>query len=52
VIVLALVVVGGMTMAAQQKWWVEAYFSAPLETAVMAGKPWLPQEIAKRIRFR
>ena len=52
VIVLALVVVGGMTMAAQQKWWVEAYFSTPLETAVMAGKPWLPQEIAKRIRFR
>ena len=52
VIVLALVVVGSMTMAAQQKWWVEAYFSAPLETAVMAGKPWLPEEIAKRIRFR
>ena len=52
VIVLALVVVGGMTMAAQQKWWVEAYFSAPLETAVMAGKPWLPEEIAKRVRFR
>ena len=52
VIVLALVVVGSMTMAAQQKWWVEAYFSATLETAVMAGKPWLPQEIAKRIRFR
>lgn len=51
-IVLALVVVGSMTMAAQQKWWVEAYFSAPLETAVMAGKPWLPEEIAKRIRFR
>lgn len=52
VIVLALAVVGGMTMAAQQKWWVEAYFSAPLETAVMAGKPWLPEDIAKRIRFR
>ena len=52
VIVLALVVVGSMTMAAQQNWWVEAYFSAPLETAVMAGKPWLPEEIAKRIRFR
>lgn len=52
VIVLALVVVGSMTMAAQQKWWVEAYFSAPLETAVMAGKPWLPEEIAKRVRFR
>ena len=25
---------------------------APLETAVLAGKPWLPPEVAKRIRFR
>lgn len=52
VIVLVLVAVGGMTMASQQKWWVEAYFAAPLETAVMASKPWLPLEVAKRIRFR
>jgi len=27
-------------------------FSAPLETAVLAGKPWLPPDVAKRIRFR
>lgn len=52
VIVLVLVAVGGMTMAPKEKWWSEAYFSAPLETAVLASKPWLPPEVAKRIRFR
>jgi membrane protein required for colicin V production len=51
-IVLVLVIVGGMTTVAKEKWWSEAYFSAPLETAVLAGKPWLPPEVAKRIRFR
>ena len=51
-IVLLLVTVGGMTSVPKEKWWSEAYFSAPLETAVLAGKPWLPPEISKRIRFR
>jgi membrane protein required for colicin V production len=52
VIVLLLVAVGGMTAAPKEKWWGEAQFSAPLETAVLASKPWLPPEVAKRIRFR
>jgi membrane protein required for colicin V production len=52
VIVLAIVAVGGMTSVPKEKWWSEAQFSAPLETAVLAGKPWLPPEVAKRIRFR
>ena len=51
-IVLALVAVGGMTSLPKEKWWNEAYFSAPLETAVLAGKPWLPPDVSKRIRFR
>lgn len=51
-IVLVLVAVGGMTSAPRERWWSEAHFSAPLETAVLAGKPWLPPEVAKRIRFR
>jgi membrane protein required for colicin V production len=51
-IVLALVAVGAMTMLPKEKWWSEAYLSAPLETAVLAGKPWLPPEVSKRIRFR
>ncbi len=52
VIIMALVAVGGMTSVSKEKWWSEAYFSAPLETAVLAGRPWLPPEISKRIRFR
>lgn len=51
VIVMILVAVGGMTALPQEKWWSEAYFSAPLETAVLASKPWLPSDVAKRIRF-
>lgn len=51
-IVLVLVAVGGMTSLPKEKWWSEAYFAAPLETAILAGKPWLPPDLAKRIRFR
>jgi membrane protein required for colicin V production len=40
-----------MTALPKEKWWSEAYFSAPLETAVLASKPWLPSDVAKRIRF-
>lgn len=51
VIVLILVAVGGMTALPKEKWWSEAYFAAPLETAVLASKSWLPSDVAKRIRF-
>lgn len=51
-IILALVAAGGMTEAPKEKWWSEAQFAAPLETAVLASKPWLPPEVTKRIRFR
>jgi membrane protein required for colicin V production len=50
-IVLVLVAAGGMTSVTKEVWWRGAYFSAPLETAVLASKPWLPPEVAKRIRF-
>ncbi|MDS4016020.1 MAG: CvpA family protein [Candidatus Accumulibacter sp.] len=50
-IVLVLVALGGMTSLPREKWWSEAYFSPPLQTAVLASKPWLPAEVAKRIRF-
>ncbi|MGE5490989.1 MAG: CvpA family protein [Actinomycetota bacterium] len=51
-IAMVLVAVGGMTSAPQQEWWREATTSAPLETAVLAAKPWLPPDLAKRIRFK
>lgn len=42
---------GGMTSAPQQAWWQQSTLAAPLETAVLATKPWLPDDLAKRIRF-
>jgi membrane protein required for colicin V production len=51
-IVLILVAVGGMTSAPKEAWWAKAQLAPPLETAVLALKPWLPPEAAKRIRFR
>lgn len=50
-ICMVLVALGGMTSAPQQAWWKEAVLSGPLETAVLAAKPWLPEDLAKRIRF-
>ena len=50
-IVLVLVALGGMTSVVKEPWWRGAYFAAPLETAVLASKPWLPADVAKRIRF-
>ena len=50
-VVMALVAAGGLTSAPQQPWWKQAALALPLETAVLAAKPWLPDDLAKRIRF-
>ena len=51
-IVLVLVAVGGMTALPQQAWWAQAQLAPPLETAVLAARGWLPDDVAKRIKFR
>lgn len=51
-IAMVLVAVGGMTAAPRQSWWQQATLAPPLETAVVAVKPWLPPDLAKRIRFK
>lgn len=48
---MVMVGLGGMTSAPRQDWWQDARFSAPFETIVMVAKPWLPDDLAKRIRF-
>ena len=48
---MVLVGLGGMTSAPTQPWWQNAMLSAPLETIVLATKSWLPDDLAKRIRF-
>lgn len=52
VIVLLGVLLGGMTEQPRQGWWREAFLAPPLETAVVALKPWLPSQLAQRIRYR
>ncbi|PKO89202.1 MAG: colicin V production protein [Betaproteobacteria bacterium HGW-Betaproteobacteria-12] len=50
-VVMVLVGLGGMTAAPKQAWWREATLAPPLETAVMVARQWLPDDLAKRIRF-
>jgi membrane protein required for colicin V production len=51
-VVLLCVLVGGMTPLPQQAWWRQAWLAPPLETAVLAARPWLPPAVAKRVRYR
>ncbi len=50
-VVMVLVGLGGMTSAPQQAWWKNAMLAQPIETAVLVARPWLPDDLAKRIRF-
>lgn len=51
-VALLVVLLGGLIGIAREPWWANATFSPPLETAVVAAKPWLPEAVAARIRFR
>lgn len=46
------VLLGGLAGMAREPWWANALFAPPLETAVIAAKPWLPEVVASRIHFR
>jgi membrane protein required for colicin V production len=50
-VVLAGVMLAGMTSMPREHWWQTAVLAPPLETAALAAKPWLPADVAKRIRF-
>lgn len=50
-VTMVLVGLGGMTAAPTQAWWKEATLAPPLETAVLVARQWLPDDLAKRIRF-
>jgi len=51
-IVLVGVLLAGMTALPKSQWWRNAWLAPPLETAVIAAKPWLPADVAKRIHYR
>jgi membrane protein required for colicin V production len=46
------VLLAGLTALPQQSWWRQAMLAPPFETAVLAAKPWLPPDLAKRIHYR
>ncbi len=51
-IAFVVVLVGGLTGVVREPWWANSVFAPPLETAVISAKPWLPDAVADRIRFR
>lgn len=51
-IAFAAVLIGGLVGLAREPWWANAMFAGPMETAVISAKPWLPDAVADRIRFR
>jgi membrane protein required for colicin V production len=51
-IVLAVVLVLGFTPLPQEAFWKHAVLAGPFETAVLALKPYLPGDMARRIGYR
>lgn len=52
IVAVVVVLIGGLAGLSREPWWSQALFSPPLETAVIAAKPWLPVVVADKIRFR
>jgi len=50
-LVLTLVLLAGLTRLPEHPAWRDAMLSPPLEVLAIAVKPWLPTEIARRIRY-
>ena len=46
-----LTLLGGLTTLPQRDWWRDSVFAPPLQAAVLAARPLLPNELAKRIKY-
>ena len=46
-----LTLAGGFTTLPQRDWWRDAVLAPPLQAAVLASRPLLPLELAKRIHY-
>lgn len=46
-----LTLLGGLTALPGQPWWREALLAPPLQAAVLAARPLLPLEVAKRLKY-
>ena len=50
-LVMAAVLVAGLTSAPRQAWWKDSMSGEPLKRAALALKPWLPDSFAQRLRY-
>ena len=50
-IVVILVLLGGMTSEPREPYWRHALLARPLEKMALWAKPWLPEDIARRVSF-
>ena len=50
-ILVILVLLGGMTSEPREHYWRNALLSRPLEKMASLAKPWLPEDIARRVSF-
>ena len=50
-IVVIMVLLGGMTSEPREPYWRHALLSGPLERMASWVKPWLPEDIARRVSF-
>jgi membrane protein required for colicin V production len=50
-ILVVLVLAAGLTALPRERFWREAKLAAPLETAAIAVKPYLPRAVADRVRY-
>ncbi len=51
ILVLAAVLVAGLTSAPTQSWWKESMSGAPLRQIALGIRPWLPDSFAQRLRY-
>lgn len=51
-IAVIVVALAGLSALPREQWWRGSVFAPPLETVVIAFKPWLPKDLAARIKYR
>jgi membrane protein required for colicin V production len=52
IIVLVVVILAGLTPLPREPFWRDALLSGPFETAAMALRPYLPEGLANRMKYR
>ena len=50
-VILAFVLVGGLSPLAERDWWQNSLLAPPFERAALSLKPWLPDAWAERLRY-